>query len=310
MNEELQKFIEWIPQNIEELKDKTPDEIVEVLNNLGQSNEGKKMIETWMIKFKSSTFMFKDGGKMEALVNMFKCGGKPKCKSKSKCESKYECGGKYKIRKGEDGLITEPSNLFNNSNFMDLVKNDMHNMICDMRYRNNYRPLSSHFSWFNDTTDTINGKAVSRAEFFDPMTGMSSVDYWNPENMTISKIKPIVDVDIDKSQFPEVRPTVDQINDLLNNALGSQANYYEKKLNNQKQIADDYKNAYIHASGELARARDIVQPVLKSDNRQYIKDAYEASQQAQRRHPDSYNTTSYKKHAEVFSAISDGSFKD
>ena len=46
MNEELQKFIEWIPQNIEEMKDKTPDEIVEVLNNLGQSNEGKKMIET------------------------------------------------------------------------------------------------------------------------------------------------------------------------------------------------------------------------------------------------------------------------
>lgn len=109
MNEELQKFIEWIPQNIEELKDKTPDEIVEVLNNLGQSNEGKKMIETWMSKFKSSTSMFKDGGKMEALVNMLKCGGKPKCKSKSKCGSKYECGGKCKIRKGEDGLETIPT---------------------------------------------------------------------------------------------------------------------------------------------------------------------------------------------------------
>lgn len=109
MNEELQKFIEWIPQNIEEMKDKTPDEIVEVLNNLGQSNEGKKMIETWMSKFKNNTSMFKDGGKMEALVNMFKCGGKPKCKSKSKCGSKYECGGKCKIRKGEDGLETIPT---------------------------------------------------------------------------------------------------------------------------------------------------------------------------------------------------------
>ena len=86
MNKELQKFIEWIPQNIEEMKDKTPDEIVEVLNNLGQSDEGKKMIETWMSKFKNSTSMFKDGGKMESLVNILKC------------------GGKYKIRKGEDGL--------------------------------------------------------------------------------------------------------------------------------------------------------------------------------------------------------------
>lgn len=107
MNEELQKFIEWIPQNIEEMKDKTPDEIVEILNNLGQSNDGKKMIETWMSKFKDSTSMFKDGGKMEALVNVFKCGGKPKCKSKSKCGSKYECGGKCKIRKGADGLDTD-----------------------------------------------------------------------------------------------------------------------------------------------------------------------------------------------------------
>ena len=42
--------------------------------------------------------MFKDGGKMEALVNIFKCGGKPKFGSKSKCR------GKSKIRKGEDGL--------------------------------------------------------------------------------------------------------------------------------------------------------------------------------------------------------------
>lgn len=86
MNEELQKFIEWIPQNIEELKDKTPDEIVEVLNELGKSDEGKKMLETWMNEFKGSKSIFKDGGKMQALVNMFRC------------------GGKSKIRKGENGL--------------------------------------------------------------------------------------------------------------------------------------------------------------------------------------------------------------
>ena len=46
MNEELQKFIEWIPQNIEEMKGKTQDEVVEELNNLGQSDKGQKMIET------------------------------------------------------------------------------------------------------------------------------------------------------------------------------------------------------------------------------------------------------------------------
>lgn len=89
MNEELQKFIEWIPQNIEEMKGKTQDEIVEKLNNLGQSDKGQKVIEDWMSKFKSSTSIFKDGGKMEALVNMFKC------------------RGKYKIRKGEYGLDTD-----------------------------------------------------------------------------------------------------------------------------------------------------------------------------------------------------------
>ena len=88
MNEELQKFIEWIPQNIKEMEDKTPDEIVEVLNELGKSDEGKKMLATWMEEFKGSKSMFKDGGKMEALVNRFKC------------------GGKAKIKKGKNGLDT------------------------------------------------------------------------------------------------------------------------------------------------------------------------------------------------------------
>lgn len=42
----LQDFIVWLPTKFEEFKDKTPEQTVEILNNLSQSDEGKRQIET------------------------------------------------------------------------------------------------------------------------------------------------------------------------------------------------------------------------------------------------------------------------
>ena len=37
--EDLTQFIEWLPVNINEFKDKTPDEVVTILNKLAQTEE-------------------------------------------------------------------------------------------------------------------------------------------------------------------------------------------------------------------------------------------------------------------------------
>lgn len=61
--QELLEFIEWIPKNIKEFANHTQEQIVEALNKLGQSEEGKSAIQQMVEMFqKSKRPVFKKGG--------------------------------------------------------------------------------------------------------------------------------------------------------------------------------------------------------------------------------------------------------
>lgn len=72
--EELIKFIQWLPENVEEFKGKTPEEVANALNELSKSEEGNNVIKQWMAAFKKASQMFRKGGKMESFVSKFQGG--------------------------------------------------------------------------------------------------------------------------------------------------------------------------------------------------------------------------------------------
>lgn len=74
--ENLYKFIEWLSLNIEDFKDKTPEEIVGVLNKKSSTEDGMDEISELINQFKNSSPLFKNGGKVNYLINKFKKGGK------------------------------------------------------------------------------------------------------------------------------------------------------------------------------------------------------------------------------------------
>ena len=43
--QELIKFIEWLPLNVEEFKESSPEDIINTLNSLSQTEEGNSTIE-------------------------------------------------------------------------------------------------------------------------------------------------------------------------------------------------------------------------------------------------------------------------
>ena len=83
-------FIQWLPQNIKQFEGslpkeiiepiataQSPEEVVNVLNQLSQSQEGNQIVSTMFQAFQESqkTGMFKKGGKLEQLLNKYQSGG-------------------------------------------------------------------------------------------------------------------------------------------------------------------------------------------------------------------------------------------
>ena len=83
-------FIQWLPQNIQQFKGslpkeiidpiataQSPEEVVNVLNQLSQSQEGNQVVLTMFQAFQESqkTGMFKKGGKLEQLLTKYQSGG-------------------------------------------------------------------------------------------------------------------------------------------------------------------------------------------------------------------------------------------
>ena len=88
--QELAEFVQWLPSNIAQFQGQVPDEIiqpiaeaqdpkqvVEVLNELSQSEEGKQLVSGMFQAFQQSKQgMFKTGGKLAQGVLKFQDGGK------------------------------------------------------------------------------------------------------------------------------------------------------------------------------------------------------------------------------------------
>lgn len=73
--QELEQFIKWLPSNINEFKDKSPEEIVTILNKLSQTGEGIDTISKLINQFKQNMQSFKNGGKINYIINKFQTGG-------------------------------------------------------------------------------------------------------------------------------------------------------------------------------------------------------------------------------------------
>lgn len=78
---EIEAFIQWLPQNIEEFKDKTPEQCAEMLNEMSKTEEGMNTVQQLIAQFQNKAGMFKEGGKLGYLVNKFQDGGKTKKKA-------------------------------------------------------------------------------------------------------------------------------------------------------------------------------------------------------------------------------------
>lgn len=113
MNEEqLIEFVNWLPTAVPEFQNATPDQIVQSLNQMAESEEGQQMISQLFTAFQESkqagnSQMFKKGGKMAAFVNKYGNGGCVSCKKKeilrggmvNKIAEKMEDGGKNRLNK-------------------------------------------------------------------------------------------------------------------------------------------------------------------------------------------------------------------
>lgn len=88
----LLQFVEWLGQNVPELKGQGPEQIVSAINELSKSDEGKQMLQGLIQEFESSmTSMFKKGGKLDYLLCL-KSGG-----------NIQDCGCGKKINKKQPG---------------------------------------------------------------------------------------------------------------------------------------------------------------------------------------------------------------
>lgn len=88
MNEEqLIEFVNWLPTAVPEFQNASPDQIVQSLNQMAESEEGQQMLSQLVTAFQESkqtgnSQMFKKGGKMAAFVNKYGNGGCVSCKKK------------------------------------------------------------------------------------------------------------------------------------------------------------------------------------------------------------------------------------
>lgn len=80
MNQEqmMAAFIQWLPTKVKELQNKSPEEIVNFLNQLNKENpdQAKALVQAFQAEVSGQAGMFKAGGKMNAFVKRFQPGGK------------------------------------------------------------------------------------------------------------------------------------------------------------------------------------------------------------------------------------------
>lgn len=99
-NKEQVEFLQWLSTNVKEFVDKTPEEIVNTLNELYQTPEGQEQVINLIKSFKDSkkkASKFAKGGKLDYLV------------------TKYQNGNPFKVKmnlkiKGQSPLVNNMEN--------------------------------------------------------------------------------------------------------------------------------------------------------------------------------------------------------
>lgn len=133
MDEKLmQEFIQWLPQNIEEFANKSPEEIITAINTLSQSEDGVKMLQQLMTAFQQSksSNSFKLGGKIEAAVNKFQQGGLTRRQAlknymmNNKGTTRSQARQAYRNAKlvGKSNMFTDPSHNAHYENHRDWAR--------------------------------------------------------------------------------------------------------------------------------------------------------------------------------------------
>ena len=117
-------FIQWLPQNIKQFEGsfpkeiiepiataQSPEEVVNILNQLSQSQEGNQIVSTMFQAFQESqkTGMFKKGGKLEQLLNKYEPGGKIKTTVKKRTDVN-ERTTHSSLPRGGEAILTEYPN--------------------------------------------------------------------------------------------------------------------------------------------------------------------------------------------------------
>lgn len=93
------QFVQWLGENVPELKGQSPEQIVETVNKLSASKEGQQMLQGLIQEFESSsTGMFKKGGKLAYLLCLKKGGNIQDCGCGSKVK-RNQPGGTVEIEK-------------------------------------------------------------------------------------------------------------------------------------------------------------------------------------------------------------------
>lgn len=87
-NKELQEFIAWLPNNIEDFKGKTPEEVANMLNDMSKTEDGMSMIEGMIATFKESVMKYGLGDKIISLVKKIRAKKEPVVKG-------YEANDRY-----------------------------------------------------------------------------------------------------------------------------------------------------------------------------------------------------------------------
>lgn len=149
MNEEqLIEFVNWLPTAVPEFQNASPDQIVQSLNQMAESEEGQQMLSQLFTAFQESkqagnSQMFKKGGKMSAFVNKYGNGGCVSCKKKeilrggmvNKMAEKMQDGGdapKFGLERRKQLINSfnpfQKNNANNSTQRKDITSNTLENL--------------------------------------------------------------------------------------------------------------------------------------------------------------------------------------
>lgn len=162
MNEEqLIEFVNWLPTAVPEFQNASPDQIVQSLNQMAESEEGQQMLSQLFTAFQESkqagnSQMFKKGGKMAAFVNKYGNGGCVSCKKKeilqggmvNKMAEKMQDGNKMPTKSINSVLF--PSMNYDYSNLTKPF--DENGNIVDTTQSNNPNIFQRFKSWWQRNT--------------------------------------------------------------------------------------------------------------------------------------------------------------